>query len=116
MLACPCTIARSLNGAAAITAECLLSDNTEDGPEAACQLAGKGAANAAIEISFQDRSSRRNGPADRSHTCHDRALQFCTAELHAHSPEESQHDIRRISARLERTVLKGLFQYRTAVI
>ena len=60
MLACPCTIARSLNGAAAITAECLLSDNTEARPEAACQLSGKGAANAAIKISFQDRSSRRN--------------------------------------------------------
>ena len=31
-----------------------MPDNTEARPEAACQLAGIGAANAAIEISFQD--------------------------------------------------------------
>lgn len=68
MLACPCTIARSLNGAAAITAECLLSDNTEDGPEAACQLAGKGAANAAIEIS--SRTARVGGTVPQTALIH----------------------------------------------
>jgi hypothetical protein len=44
-----------------------------------------------------------------------RRYSFGLLNFAAHSPEDSQRDRKRRSARLERTVPKGLFQYRTAV-
>ncbi len=60
--------------------------------------------------------SRRSGPADRSHTLPDQALQFRLLNFAAYSPRNSQRRRRSRSACLQRTDRRDLFQYISAVL
>jgi hypothetical protein len=61
---------------------------------------------------FEPLRGRRGDSADCCHSCRGQALQFWAVNFAAHSPEDSQRDRKCRSARLERTVSKGVFQSR----
>ena len=61
---------------------------------------------------FEPLPGRRGDPADRYHSVATRRYSSGLLNSAAHSPEDSQRDRKCRSARLERTVPKGLLQYR----
>ena len=83
--------------------------------KADCQLAAKGGANAAIEISFQDRSKSAERSRDRSHTFVTRRYRSGLLNFAVHSPEDSNATkIPFCAPRTDR--IEGLFQYITAEV
>src|SRR5215471_14779364 len=80
-----------------------------------CQLAAKGAANVAIEASFQERSK----PAERvpqTAPIYVVTTRYKSRLLNrvSHLPEDDHHHRRRRSVRRQTDRTKGLSQYRTA--